>query len=127
MVLWDVEWVSDCAYYLKYNSGMEDRPKQIQDQLKKHRFLLRFSMFGTLLYFQSTLDKASNPVILKDTLWIKQRTDAKRKVITNPRMNISLPFEKRHSIQSSASRHSYTFSDRVNSSWVERKLYDLFE
>jgi hypothetical protein len=94
-VLWDVEWVSDCAYYLKYNSGMEDQPKQIQDQLKKHRFLLQILDVHEDYYtFQSTLDKASNPVILKDTLWIKQRTDAKRKVITNPRIDSLLAIRK---------------------------------
>src|SRR5450755_1898984 len=29
--IWDVEWVGDCTYYLKYNSGMEDKPKQTQE------------------------------------------------------------------------------------------------
>jgi hypothetical protein len=94
-VLWDVEWVSDCAYYLKYNSGMEDQPKQIQEQLKKHRFLLQIlDVHDDYYTFQSTLDKASNPVILKDTLWIKQRTDAKRKVIPNPRIDSLLGIRK---------------------------------
>jgi len=94
-VMWDVEWVSDCAYYLKYNSGMEDQPKQTQDLLKKHRFLYQILEVTNDYYiFQSTLDKASNPVILKDTLWVKQLSDVKRKVTTNPRIDSLLALRK---------------------------------
>ncbi|HTR30381.1 MAG TPA: DUF2846 domain-containing protein [Puia sp.] len=94
-VIWDVEWVGDCAYYLKYNSGMEDQPKQTQELLKKHRFLYQIVEVTADYYiFQSTLDKASNPVILKDTLWIKQCSDAKRKVTTNPRIDSLLALRK---------------------------------
>jgi hypothetical protein len=94
-VLWDVEWASDCAYYLKYNSGLEDKPKQTQELLKKHRFLYTIiNVTDDYYVFQSTLDKASNPVVLKDTLWIKQRTDAKRKVTVNPRFDSLLAIRK---------------------------------
>ncbi len=93
--IWDVEWVSDCAYYLKYNSGLEDKPKQTQDLLKKHKFLCQIlNVTDDYYIFQSTLDKASNPVILKDTLWIKQRSDAKRKVTINPRIDSLLALRK---------------------------------
>jgi hypothetical protein len=94
-VIWDVEWVSDCAYYLKYNSGMEDKPKETQNMLKKHKFLLQIlSITNDYYIFQSTLDKASNPVILHDTLWIKQRSDTKRKVTTNSRFDSLLAVRK---------------------------------
>jgi hypothetical protein len=93
--IWDVEWVGDCTYYLKYNSGMEDKPKQTQELLKKHKFLCQILRITDDYYiFQSTLDKASNPVILQDTLWIKQRSDAKRKVTTNPRIDSLLALRK---------------------------------
>ncbi|MBN9380499.1 MAG: hypothetical protein J0H74_07030 [Chitinophagaceae bacterium] len=94
-VNWDVEWVSDCAYYLKYNSGLEDKPKQTQELLKKHKFLFQIlSVTDDYYIFQSTLDNASNPVISKDTLWIKQRSDAKRKVTTNPKIDSLLALRK---------------------------------
>jgi len=94
-VIWDVEWVSDCAYYLKYNSGMEDKPKQTQELLKKHRLFYQILEVTDDYYiFQSTLDKASNPVLLKDTLWIKQRSGVKRKVTTNPRIDSLLALRK---------------------------------
>jgi hypothetical protein len=93
--IWDVEWVSDCAYFLKYNSGLEDKPKQTQELLKKHKFLFQIlNVTDDYYIFQSTLDKASNPVLLKDTLWIKQRSDAKRKVTTNPRFDSLLALRK---------------------------------
>jgi hypothetical protein len=94
-VNWDVEWVGDCTYYLKYNSGMEDKPRETQELMKKHRFLFQIlSMTDDYYIFQSTLDKASNPIILKDTLWIKQRSDGKRKVTTNPRIDSLLALRK---------------------------------
>ena len=94
-VVWDVEWVSDCSYYLKYNSGLEDKPKQTQELLKEHKFLFQIlSVTDDYYIFQSTLDKASNPVLTKDTLWIKQRSDAKRKVIPNPRIDSLLALRK---------------------------------
>lgn len=94
-VLWDLEWVSDCAYLLTYNSGMEDRPKQTQELLKKHKFFCQISSISDDYYIvQVGLDKASNPVVEKDTLWIKQRSDAKRKVTTNPRIDSLLAIRK---------------------------------
>jgi hypothetical protein len=94
-VIWDVEWVSDCAYYLKYNSGLEDKPKQTQELLKKHKYLCQILNITDDYYiFKSTLDKVSNPVLLQDTLWIKQRSDAKRKAITNPRIDSLLALRK---------------------------------
>jgi hypothetical protein len=92
---WDVEWVSDCIYSLKYSSGMEDKPKETQELLKKHKFLFQIlSVTDDYYIFQSSLDKATNPVILTDTLWIKQRSNAKRKVTVNPRIDSLLALRK---------------------------------
>lgn len=94
-VLWDLEWINDCSYYLKYNSGLEDKPKQESEMLKKHKFLIQITSVTQDYYiFQSFLDKESNPVILKDTLWIKQRRDAKNKLINNPRIDSLLAVRK---------------------------------
>ena len=94
-VLWDVEWINDCSYYLKYNSGMEDKTKKELDQLKKHKFLIQITSVSQDYYiFQAFLDKESNPVILKDTLWIKQRRDAKNKLINNPKVDSVLALRK---------------------------------
>jgi hypothetical protein len=93
--VWDVAWVSDCAYLLTYNSGMEDKPKATQELLKKHKFLCQISSVTEDYYIvQTSLDKPSNPVLETDTLWIKQRSDVKRKVTTNPRIDSLLAIRK---------------------------------
>lgn len=94
-VLWDLEWINDCSYYLKYNSGLEDKPKQELEKLKKHKFLIQIiSVTQDYYIFQSFLNKESNPVILKDTLWIKQRRDAKNKLVNNSRADSLIAVRK---------------------------------
>jgi hypothetical protein len=44
--------------------------------------------------FENHLDNMSNPVVLKDTLWIKQRKDAKNKTIINPGIDSILAIKK---------------------------------
>ena len=74
---------------------MEDQPKQIQELLKKHKLLFKILNVTNDYYtFQSFLDKDSNPVLLKDTLWIKQLTNANRKVTTNPRLDNLMALRK---------------------------------
>ncbi len=94
-VLWDVEWENDCAYYLKYNSGLEGKPKQLMEMLKKHKLLFKITSVTEDYYtFESYLDKSTNPINLKDTLWIKQRRDQKSKLISNPRIDSLLGIRK---------------------------------
>ncbi len=94
-ILWDVEWIDDCSYYLKYNSGLEDNPKQELEKIKKHKILVKILSVSQDYYlYQSFLDKESNPAILKDTLWIKQRKDAKNRVINNPGIDSILAVRK---------------------------------
>lgn len=94
-ITWDVEWVSDCAYSLHYNSGMEYQPKKAQEMLKKHKIICQVLNVTTDYYiYQSMLDKVSNPVLSTDTIWIKQRSDAKRKVTNNPGIDSILALRK---------------------------------
>jgi hypothetical protein len=95
-IIYDVEWINDCSYFLKYNSGAEDRPRQEQELMKRHKFLIRIlKVTGDYYIFQSQLDKASNPVIMTDTLWIKQLRDAKNKLLgANPRIDSLMALEK---------------------------------
>src|SRR6185503_2765830 len=63
-ILWDVEWIDDCSYYLKYNSGLEDNPKKELDKIKKHKILIKILSVSQNYYvFQSFLDKESNTAI----------------------------------------------------------------
>jgi len=94
-ILWDVEWIDDCSYYLKYNSGLEDNPKKELDKIKKHKILIKILSVSQNYYvFQSFLDKESNTAIMQDTLWIKQRKDTKNKVTNNPAIDSILAVRK---------------------------------
>lgn len=125
-VIWDVEWVGDCAYYLKYSSGWEERPKQAQELLKKHKVLVQILKISDDYYtFQSTLDKASNPVIILDTLWIKQRSDSKRKVTPNPRIDSLLALRKAV-FDSLASKSAFLYVFRPGKFAMSAVSYTLY-
>jgi hypothetical protein len=94
-VMWEVEWVDDCSYYLKYNSGFEDEPKQKLDLLKKHKMLFHITSVTDDYYtFETFLDNTSKPINLKDTLWIKQHRDARNKTVSNPKIDSLLALRK---------------------------------
>jgi hypothetical protein len=94
-IFWNVEWINDCSYYLKYNSRLENKSKQELEKIKKHKFLIQILSVSQDYYvFQSFLDKESNPAISKDTLWIKQRKDAKNRLINNPEIDSLLAVRK---------------------------------
>jgi hypothetical protein len=73
-ILWDVKWINDCSYYLKYNSGAEGRPKKEMDILKKHKIAIEIvSVTQDYYVYKSSPDRTGNPTIMTGTLWIKQR------------------------------------------------------
>lgn len=86
--LWDIQWINDSTYSMQYNSGLEDHPKEELNLLKKHKVVVQILAVTDNYYiFRSSPDKASNPAILTDTLWIKQRRDPKNKVVGNPNID----------------------------------------
>ena len=94
-ILWDVEWVDNCSYFLKYNSGMEERPKDEQSIYKKHKILTQIQQVTNDYYvYRTSFDKASNPTLMNDTLWIRQRRDARNKPVTNPGLDSILANRK---------------------------------
>ncbi len=87
-MLWDVKWINECTYTLKYSSGAEDSPKPERDLLKKHvQFIEILNVTEDYYVFKSTFDKLTNPTILEDTCWIKQRRGLSNKPINNPRID----------------------------------------
>ena len=85
-VLWDVEWLNDCVYTLKYESGAENHPAAEQKFLAKHIVVTEIlQVHPDYLTFRSAMDKVTNPTVLSDTLWIRQRQSARGKPVTNPR------------------------------------------
>jgi hypothetical protein len=84
-VLWDVEWLNDCVYTLKYESGAENRPAAEQKFLNKHLIVTEIlHVTENYMTFRTSFDKLTNPTVLSDTLWIKQRQSMGGKPISNP-------------------------------------------
>lgn len=95
-ILWDVEWLSDCIYTLKYESGAENHPDTEQKFLSKHIIVAEIlQVHENYLTFRTAFDKVTNPTVLNDTLWIKQRQALKGPVVTNPNADSLLARRKR--------------------------------
>lgn len=125
-ILWDVEWESDCSYFLKYNSGMEERPKDEQAIFKKHKILTQILQVTENYYvFRTSFDKASNPTILNDTLWIKQRRDARNKPIVNPALDSILAI-RLATFDSTLSQSATLYAFRPGKFAEGAATYDLY-
>lgn len=84
-VLWEVEWLSECVYTLKYQSGAENHPDAEQKFLAKHLLVTEIlEVNENYLTFRSAVDKVKNSTILQDTIWIKQRQSPGGKAVSNP-------------------------------------------
>jgi len=84
-VLWEVKWLNDCTYTLKYQSGAESHSAGELKFLSKHIVVTEIlQVTEDYMTFRTALDKITNPVVLNDTLWIKQRQSANGKSIINP-------------------------------------------
>jgi hypothetical protein len=84
-ILWEVEWLNDCTYMLKYESGAENRSAEELKFLNKHIVVTEIlHVTQNFLTFRTAFDKVTNPTVLQDTLWIKQRQSMGGKSISNP-------------------------------------------
>ncbi len=124
--LWDVEWKSDCLYTLKYNSGYEDRSKYEIKFFHKHTVVVQIlSVTENYYIFKTSMDKASNPTVSTDTLWIKQRGDVTNRTVQNPGIDSILAAKKAaHDSATSNSAVIYVF--RPGKLLNNKMSYDLF-
>jgi len=84
-ILWEVNWLNDCTYSLKYESGGENRTEAEQKFLNKHIVVTEIlHVTEDYMTFRSSFDKVSNPTVLSDTLWIRQRQSITGKIVSNP-------------------------------------------
>jgi hypothetical protein len=125
-VLWDVEWLSDCSYSLKYNSGYDDLPKKQMDILNKHKVVVEIlSVTDNYYVYKSSMDKATNPTLLTDTLWIKQRRDAKNKTVNNTSID-SITALKKVAYDSAISKSAVIYIYRPGKFFDNARNYDLY-
>ena len=125
-VLWDVEWINDCSYSLKYNSGYEDKPKKEIDILNKHKVIVEIlSVTENYYVYKSSIDKSTNPTLLTDTLWIKQRRDAKNKTVNNTSID-SVTALKKVAYDSAISKSAIIYIYRPGKFLDNAMNYDLY-
>ncbi len=85
LIIWEVEWLTDCVYTLKYQSGAENHPAAEQKFLGKHLVVTEIlQVTEDYMTFRTSFDKVTNATNLTDTLWIKQRQAKAGKMIINP-------------------------------------------
>jgi hypothetical protein len=95
-IIWEVNWLNECTYNLKYQSGGENRTREEQKILKNHIIVVEIlRVSDDYLTFRTALDKVTNPTVLQDTLWIKTRQSSTGKGISNPRADSIAASRKR--------------------------------
>ena len=103
---WEVNWLNDCTYTLKYQSGGENRPPAELKILNKHIIVVEIlHVTEDFMTFRTAYDKVTNPTVLNDTLWIKQRQSARNVKIINPRAD-SIAALKKRSIDSTQASYA---------------------
>jgi hypothetical protein len=124
-IIWEVAWLNECIYTLKYQSGAENRPAAEQKLLSKHIIVVEIlHVTEDYMTFRTALDKATNPTVLSDTLWIKQRQSSKGKMITNPRAD-SITTSKKKIIDSTEASFATLYVYRPSKVLDFAVTYDL--
>ncbi len=103
-IFWEVNWLNECTYTLKYQSGAENRTAAEQKMFRKHLIVIEIlHVTEDFMTFRTAFDKVTNPTVSNDTLWIKQRQSSTNKTTTNHRADSIAASKKRiiDSIQAS--------------------------
>lgn len=124
-VLWEVQWLNDCTYSLKYESGAENHPAAEQKFLNKHLLITEIlQVTENYMTFRTAFDKVTNPTVLNDTLWIKQRQSPTNKTTTNPRAD-SIAVSKKRIIDSTQASYATLYVYRPSKLLDFAVTYDL--
>ncbi len=122
---WDVTWLNDCTYTLKYQSGGENRPADELKILNKHLIAVEIlHVSEDYMTFRTSFDKVTNPTVLTDTLWIKQRQATKNIKITNPRAD-SIVASKKRILDSTQASYATLYVYRPSKFLCFAVAYDL--
>jgi len=72
--LWQIKWLNECTYTLKYISGNEPLPAGSEKLLKKHKLVFQITEKTTDYYlYTAYFDKTSNLPIQQDTMWFQEK------------------------------------------------------
>lgn len=124
-IFWEVNWLNECTYTLKYQSGGENRSAAEQKMLKKHLIIVEIlHVTEDYMTFRSAFDKVTNQTVLNDTLWIKQRQSSTNKAITNPRAD-SISASKKRMMDSTQAAYATLYVYRPSKLLDFLVTYDL--
>ncbi len=72
--VWQVSWLNDCSYVVKYVSGAKTASKDVIDVLKKHKLVYEMGKVTDDYYvFTGHFDKTSNTAFQNDTMWLHEK------------------------------------------------------
>ncbi len=124
-IIWEVNWLNECTYTLKYQSGAENQPAAEQKLLGKHIIVVEIlHVTEDYITFRTALDKVTNPSVLNDTLWVKQRQSSTGKMITNPRGD-SIVASKKRIMDSTVASYATLYIYRPSKVLAFAVTYDL--
>ncbi|MGB8194032.1 MAG: DUF2846 domain-containing protein [Chitinophagaceae bacterium] len=125
-IFWEVTWINDCTYSLKYISGGEQRVKADQDIFRKHKIICEIlSVTEDYYVVRTALDKVSNKTVLQDTLWIKERKGLTGKSVTNPRAD-SIALSRVSAADTSTAKKAAIFIYRPAKFMNALATYDIY-
>ncbi len=71
---WEISWINDCTYKLKYDFNNKGDTKKTRDFLKKHTYVQHISSIGDEYYiFDAYFDKVALKPIITDTFWFSEK------------------------------------------------------
>jgi hypothetical protein len=90
-IYWEVNWLNDCTYTLKYQSGGENRTAAELKILNKHLIVVEvLHVTEDYMTFRTAFDKVTNPTICN-----KKRKSPNKKTTSNPRADSIAALKKR--------------------------------
>lgn len=75
-ILWQVKWIDECIYSLKYISGNRSMPEENLKFIKKHKLVYEIGRITKEYYlFKGYVDKVSDIPIQTDTMWLTEKAN----------------------------------------------------
>ena len=75
-ILWQVKWIDECIYSLKYISGNRSMPEENLKFIKKHKLVYEIGRTTKEYYpFKGYVDKVSDIPIQTDTMWLTEKAN----------------------------------------------------
>ena len=90
-ILWQIKWVDECIYSLKYISGNRAMPEENLKFLKKHKLVYEIGRITKDYYlFKGYVDKVSDIPIQTDTMWLNEKITRVNNELFKPIANSSV-------------------------------------